>query len=181
AGPRATEDLRTTMAEILAAFRPGRNPVLSRLLRGRRIDRILFAATKADHLHHSQHPQLSAFMQALVHEAQVRADFRGARTQGMSIAALRATTEQTIDHKGNLLNCVRGTLADGKQAAFYPGELPDDPVRLLSDARAGAHKWLDADYQVMRFAPARLKLKPGEGPPHIRLDRAAQFLIGDRL
>ena len=24
-------------------------------------------------------------------------------------------------------------------------------------------------------------LEPGEGPPHIRLDRAAQFLIGDRL
>jgi predicted YcjX-like family ATPase len=24
-------------------------------------------------------------------------------------------------------------------------------------------------------------LKHGEGPPHIRLDRAAEFLIGDRL
>jgi predicted YcjX-like family ATPase len=33
----------------------------------------------------------------------------------------------------------------------------------------------------MNFAPAPLRLKPGEGPPHIRLDRAAQFLIGDRL
>ena len=30
-------------------------------------------------------------------------------------------------------------------------------------------------------APPRLTLAPGEGPPHIRLDRAAQFLIGDRL
>jgi predicted YcjX-like family ATPase len=33
----------------------------------------------------------------------------------------------------------------------------------------------------MNFAPARIALKPGEGPPHIRLDRAADFLIGDRL
>jgi predicted YcjX-like family ATPase len=33
----------------------------------------------------------------------------------------------------------------------------------------------------MNFAPHPLDLKPGEGPPHIRLDRAAQFLIGDRL
>ena len=33
----------------------------------------------------------------------------------------------------------------------------------------------------MRFAPATLSLRPGMGPPHIRLDRAAQFLIGDRL
>ena len=39
----------------------------------------------------------------------------------------------------------------------------------------------DQDYQIMRFAPARLNLRPGDGPPHIRLDRAAEFLIGDRL
>ena len=40
---------------------------------------------------------------------------------------------------------------------------------------------LDADFEAMSFAPAPLTLKPGDGPPHIRLDRAAQFLIGDRL
>jgi predicted YcjX-like family ATPase len=33
----------------------------------------------------------------------------------------------------------------------------------------------------MAFAPARMTLKPGDGPPHIRLDRAAEFLIGDQL
>ena len=45
----------------------------------------------------------------------------------------------------------------------------------------GAERWLDADYKVMRFAPAEISLKPGDGPPHIRLDRAADFLLGDRL
>jgi hypothetical protein len=34
----------------------GRNAFLSSIL-GRRVDRILFAATKADHLHHDQHPR----------------------------------------------------------------------------------------------------------------------------
>ena len=77
---------------------------------------------------------------------------------------------------------MRGTLlGSGKQAAFYPGDLPDDPQRLLAPALEGAEKWLDADYKVMDFAPAPLTLLPGEGPPHIRLDRATQFLIGDRL
>ncbi|MGR3343858.1 MAG: YcjX family protein [Paracoccaceae bacterium] len=181
AGPRAFEDLRRVMAEILGAFRPGRNAILSKLLLGRRVEKILFAATKADHLHHRQHPQLMAIMEALVKDARARADFKGADTAAMSIAALRATVEQTIDHKGAALDCVRGTLASGKQAAFFPGELPSDPAQLLSAARDGAANWLDADYQNMCFAPARLTLKPGEGPPHIRLDRAAQFLIGDRL
>ncbi len=181
-GPQAVEDMRRAMADILSAFRPGRNAFLTRLLRARRVEKILFAATKADHLHHTQHARLMAIMAALTREARDRADFAGAETQAMAIAGLRATTEETVQHDGQSLDCVRGRLlTTGKQAAFYPGELPQDPARLLAPAREGAKQWLDAEYQVMNFAPARLTLKPGEGPPHIRLDRAAQFLIGDRL
>ncbi|MDP5362775.1 MAG: YcjX family protein, partial [Paracoccaceae bacterium] len=86
------------------------------------------------------------------------------------------------DHKDGPLDVVRGRLRDtGKQAAFYPGKLPSDPAHLLAPARAGSDKWLDADYSVMNFAPAVLSRRPGDGPPHIRLDKAAQFLLGDRL
>ncbi|WP_420858261.1 YcjX family protein [Marivivens marinus] len=182
AGPRAVEDLRHAMAEILSAFRPGRNAWLTRLLGGRRVEKILFAATKADHLHHSQHPQLTAIAEALLREAKDRAEFAGADTAAMSIAALRTTVEDRVDHNSAPLDVVRGRLLDsGKVAAFHPGALPDDPAHLLSPARDGAKAWLDEDYAVMQFAPQPLTLKPGDGPPHIRLDKAAQFLIGDRL
>jgi hypothetical protein len=169
------------MADILSAFRPGRNAWLSRLLLGKRVERILFAATKADHLHHQQHQRLTHIMEALTRDARDRASFAGADTTALSMASLRATTEEVRLHDGVELPCVRGTLMDGKQAAFYPGELPDDPLKLLGAARNGAESWLDAEYGFMSFAPAKLTLRPGDGPPHIRLDRAAQFLIGDRL
>ncbi len=182
AGPRAVDDLRAAMADILGAFRPGRNPWLTKWFQGRRVERILFAATKADHLHHSQHAKLTAITEALLREAKDRADFAGARTAAMSIASLRTTVEDTITHDGQQLDVVRGRLLEGgKQAAFYPGALPADPQHLLSPAREGATGWLEADYKVMNFAPSRLTLKPGDGPPHIRLDKAAEFLIGDRL
>lgn len=181
-GPQAVEDMRRAMADILSAFRPGRNAFLSRLFQGRRIDKILFAATKADHLHHEQHPQLTAIAEALLRDAKDRAEFSGAVTQAMSIAALRTTTEDTRTHQGRSLGVVRGQLLGAdKRAAFYPGTLPSDPAHLLGPARAGADGWLDADYEVMSFAPAALTLSPGEGPPHIRLDKAAQFLLGDLL
>jgi predicted YcjX-like family ATPase len=181
-GPRALDDLRTAMAEILGAFNPGRNNFISRIFSGRRVEKILFAATKADHLHHTQHPQLTAITQALLREAKDRADFAGAQTQAMSIAALRTTIEETVDHRDGPLDVVRGRLLDtGKQAAFYPGALPTDPQHLLAPARAGATDWGSGDYKIMRFAPAPLTLRPGEGPPHIRLDKAAEFLIGDLL
>ncbi|KNG94104.1 YcjX family protein [Pseudaestuariivita atlantica] len=181
-GPQAVEDMRRAMADILTAFRPGSNAFLTSILFGKRVEKILFAASKADHLHHQQHPQLQAIMEALTREARDRARFAGAETAAMAIAALRTTTEEMVTHDGAELPCVRGTLLDtGKQAAFYPGALPEDPSHLLTPARDGAEAWLDGDFQVMRFAPAPVTLKPGDGPPHIRLDRAAQFLIGDKL
>ena len=180
-GPQAVEDLRRTMADVLGAFRPGRNGWLTGLLGGKRVEKILFAATKADHLHHAQHPALTAIMAAMLAEAKSRADFAGAVTEALSIAALRCTVEETVERGGEVLEAVRGRLMSGKSAVMYPGQLPGDPARLLSPARKGAERWLDADFGLMSFAPARMSLRPGEGPPHIRLDRAAEFLFGDRL
>lgn len=181
-GPKAVEDLRAAMAEIMRSFRPGKNAFLSQILMGRRVDKILFAATKADHLHHSQHPQLTAIIEALTRDARDRARFAGAQTEAMSIAALRTTEEQRIPHGGRDLDVVRGVLMEsGKTAVLYPGELPSDPSKILGQAREGAEKWLDQDYNIMRFAPVPVNLGAGNGPPHIRLDKAAQFLFGDRL
>ncbi|WBU57978.1 YcjX family protein [Paracoccus sediminicola] len=181
AGPQALEDLRRAMADILSAFNPGRTGWLAQLLGLRRVDRILFAATKADHLHHSQHQRLTRIVTALLREARDRADFAGARTEAIAIAALRATTEDVIRQDGEELPAVRGTLMDGRKAAFYPGELPEDPAALLTPARQGETEWLDGDYAIMNFRPAADTARHGDGPPHIRLDRAAEFLIGDRL
>ncbi|MDE0969051.1 MAG: YcjX family protein [Octadecabacter sp.] len=181
-GPQAVEDMRCAMADILGAFRPGRNNSLTQLFQGRRIDKILFAATKADHLHHHQHPQLTAITQALLRDAKDRAEFLGATTQAMAISALRTTVEEIRSHNGAELGVVRGQLLHSNEhKAFYPGALPSDPTHLLGPARSGTENWLDVDYKVMSFAPMPLTLKPGDGLPHIRLDRAAQFLLGDKL
>ncbi|WP_233499484.1 YcjX family protein [Pararhodobacter sp. CCB-MM2] len=180
-GPMALEDQRRTMAEVLQAFRPGANGFFSSLLRGKRVEKILFAATKADHLHHTQHPRLTALAEAMLREARDRARFSGAETAALSIAALRATVEETRSHAGAEVDLVRGRLTDGRQVAVNAGALPDDPARLLSPAREGADRWLQGDYGVMQFAPPVQSRLPGQGLPHIRLDAAAEFLIGDRL
>lgn len=176
------DDLRGAVAAIFGAFRPGCNAFLTRIFQGRPVEKILFAATKADHLHHSQNGQLTAITRVILRDAKDRADFAGAETDAMSIAALRTTVEETVDHRDGPLNVVRGRLLEnGKQAAFYPGKLPEDPAHLLGPARSGAAEWLDDDYAIMRFAPAPMTLKLGEGPPHIRLYKAAQFFLGGRL
>ena len=68
AGPEALHDLEAALAGILDCFRIGRGTFFSALFRPR-IDRILFAATKADHLHHSSHDRLEAVLRRAVAKA----------------------------------------------------------------------------------------------------------------
>jgi predicted YcjX-like family ATPase len=183
-GPGAVADLRAAMADILGCFRPGENGWLAPIL-GKRVDRILFAATKADHVHHLQHGRMGAILSALLRDSVERARFKGAAAEAMAVASLRATVEQEIRRDGETLPCVRGRLlSTGREAALYPGELPEDPAAVVAEARADAPRdagWLGGELQVMAFAPPVAAGRPGEGPPHIRLDRALEFLLGDRL
>jgi len=186
-GPRALGDLTATMAETLACFRHGQSSWLDRLLGGHRIDRILFAASKADHLHHDQHPRLTALVEAMLAEAANRAAFAGAQVRAVALAAIRATVEQEISREGARIALVRGhRLPDRKEVAIFPGALPTDAAATLATAATALPgqapaDWPDAAYAAIRFAPPRWGGENGDGPPHIRLDAALEFLIGDKL
>jgi predicted YcjX-like family ATPase len=195
-GPEALHDLEAALAGILDCFRIGRSTILSSLFRPR-IDRILFAATKADHLHHLSHDRLEAVLRRAVARAVVRAEATGAEIDVVALAAVRATREAMVARGSDKLPSILGMPAPGESAggevfdgntevATFPGDLPADPEALfngeafqgLSSTEAGK-----ADFRFLRFRPPLLE-RDGDGEPalpHIRLDRALQFLIGDRL
>jgi predicted YcjX-like family ATPase len=187
-GPAALRDLENALAEVLQAFRAGRSSLLSTLFRPR-IDRILFAATKADHLHHTSHDRLEDILRLLTARAIQRAEGVGAAIDVIALAAIRATREAQIRHGGRTMAAIVGVpeagerldgqVFDGQtEAAIFPGELPADPKALFAgDAIALPES--DNDWRFLRFRPPLLA--HGACPPQIRLDRALQFLIGDKL
>jgi predicted YcjX-like family ATPase len=195
-GPEALRDLEAALAGILDCFRVGRSTFLASLFRPR-IDRILFAATKADHLHHASHDRLEAVLRCAVTEAVARAEATGAAIDVVALAAIRATREAMVARGRDKLPSILGTPAKGETAdgqafdgmtevATFPGDLPADPKELF--AGEGAFRGLsstaaeNSDYRFLRFRPPHLESNGGEPTlPHIRLDRALQFLIGDRL
>jgi len=194
AGAGALADLQRSMEAILKCFRPGANTWLSSVL-PRRIDRLLFAATKADHLHHTSHDRLEAILRLVVAKAIARASFAGAEVKVMALAALRATREAEARSGRQRLPCIIGVplpgerlgarLFDGRtEAAVFPGDLPEDPTILTTQTAPPAGR-ADASIHFLRFRPPRITLETpsGEEPalPHIRLDRAIEFLLGDRL
>jgi predicted YcjX-like family ATPase len=187
-GPAAMRDLENALTQVLRAVRAGRSSSLSKIFRPR-VDRILFAATKADHLHHTSHDRLENVLRALTRKAMARAKGVGAEIDVIALAAVRATREALIRHDGQELNAIVGVpelgerigdqLFDGAaEAAVFPGELPQDP-KILFEGDALAMPEADNDLRFVRFRPPIYA--KGSAPPQIRLDRALQFLLGDRL
>jgi len=190
AGGAVVADLERALTDILSCFRPGRANLLTGLIQ-RRIGRILVAATKADHLHHESHDRLQAIVRRLVERAIERADFSGADIDVLAMAAVRATSEATVTQGKETLPVIVGTPLKGEkidgevfdgetETAIFPGDLPKNPNAIFEKSFAQD----DPAIRFVRFRPPRLE-RTAEGLtlslPHIRLDRALQFLIGDRL
>jgi uncharacterized protein len=192
-GSEAIADLESALAAILSAFRLGRSNWLTGLVL-RQIDRILFAATKADHLHHEDHDRLEAILARIVERAIERAKFSGTEIEIIALASVRATREGSLTQHGERLPAIIGTplpgeTVDGRtfdgqsEIAMFPGDLPTDPLAIF-DRGSENSDGLATDLRFVRFRPPQLE-RTAEGLllslPHIRLDRALEFLIGDRL
>ena len=190
-GGAALADLEATLAAVLSTFRTG-GPGLLAFLRPRRIDRILLAATKADHVPRSSHDRLETILAGLTARATQRARLTGADVKAMGLAALKATQEAELKRDGIQAALVGVPLPgerignqifDGRQrAALYPGDLP----RTLEEALAvETVAEAERDVSLVRFRPCRVASDTADGSaslwPHIRLDRALEYLIGDRL
>ena len=187
-GPAAVRDLENALTDVLRAFRSGRASRFASIFRPR-VDRILFAATKADHLHHTSHDRLEAILRALTAKAIARAEGVGAEIDVIALAAIRATREAQIRHAGETLDAIIGVPEKGEtiggqvfdgvvEAAVFPGELPADPNAIF-EGDAIARPEADNDWRFVRFRPPLVAR--GQPAPQIRLDRAMQFLFGDRL
>jgi predicted YcjX-like family ATPase len=196
AGPDAMSDLERALTEILGCFRPGRRSFLTDFF-SHRIDRILIAATKADQIHHESHDRLQAIVRRLAERAVARANFAGADVDVLAMAAVRATREGTASQGRETLPVIIGTPLPGEtiggekfdgetETAIFPGDLPARPESAFEHAQPshGAARHLEPLIRFVRFRPPKIE-RTAEGVslslPHIRLDRALQFLIGDRL
>ncbi|HWM32498.1 MAG TPA: YcjX family protein, partial [Methyloceanibacter sp.] len=188
-GAEAVNDLERAMTEILECFRTGANSLWSSLF-APRIDRIVLAATKADHLHQQSHDRLEAILARLTGRAMARAEYAGAEMKVLAMAAVRATREGEAKRGGETLPCIIGyplagetigrrTFDGNEEFAIFPGDLPKDPDLALK----GWHTE-HGEMRFVRFRPPNPVPLPSGGfaPfPNIRLDRAIETLIGDHL
>lgn len=170
AGPESIADLGRALDDVLSCFKTGGFSWLWPF--DSRIRRVLFAATKADHVPREGHDALVALLEELLQASRGRVAFSGAEIRSAALASIRATQEVDITRNGGTLRCVSGIIAPGgKPVAAYPGPVPKSLAEARGDGRLGAQGFLP---------PASLA-DSSQGWPHIRLDTALQFLIGGDL
>ncbi|MBF0628075.1 MAG: YcjX family protein [Magnetococcales bacterium] len=172
-GPTAFADMHASLEAILENFRRGPSSLLTRLF-SPRIDRLLFAATKADYVAANQHHQMERLLRRLVARSANDASFLGVEIQSQAMAALRCTRTVAREHNGRRLSFVQGTpKGRERETLLFPGEIPE----ILPEPE----EWDTHRFHFMEFEPRRPPDAEGPTPPHIRLDQAIEFLLGDKL
>lgn len=170
-GPDAFNDMRMALTQLMRSFHYGKRTLLRRVF-SPCIDKLLFAASKADHVTPDQHANLVSLLQQLVQEAWQNAAFEGIKMDCIGLASIQATESGIVEYQGEYLPALKGhRLSDGAPLTFYPGEVPQ---RLPN-----AEFWHKQGFSFEDFRPRPNMID--QPLPHIRMDSALEFLLGDKL
>jgi predicted YcjX-like family ATPase len=174
AGREAFDDTRLAIEAIMESFRYGAGGILMRLLRGARIDKVLLAATKADHVPEVQRDHLAALLRNMAALPALDVVGANATIDVAAIASVISTEEDTQEIDGQRVQVVVGRpVGNAKKAKFFVGNVPIRPPR------AGA--WGQPFLNIPVFEPPAIDVLPIDGIAHINLDVALDYLVGDRL
>jgi len=170
-GETCFDDMKLALTGILQSFNYGRSGFLRRLF-SPRIDRVLFASTKADHVTANQHHNLDRFLELIIEDAQRDMGFEGIDSRCMAIASLRSTQAAEAQVDGQTLSCLRGWRKEnGEEVALFPGEVPIELPR--------REDWTQERFRFIDFAPRRLPHNALLPSHHIRLDQLLEYMTGD--
>lgn len=164
-------DMQEGLQQLFKNFHYGKRNLLHRLF-SPQIDKLMFIATKADHITSDQLPNLISLMRQLVQEGGRYVEYEGIETEYTAIAAIRATQQVIVNQNGQSFRALQGVRSSDKQKVIiYPGTVPN---RLPP-----AEFWQKQHFDFDQFEPQ--PLTSGESISHLRMDAVLQFLLGDKF
>lgn len=164
-------EMKTGLQQLFKHFHYGNRSLFSRLFSSN-IDKLLFVATKADHITSDQLPNLESLMRQLVQEGGRHAEFEGIDTGYQAISAIRATDPVIATQNGQSFKAIRGVRSsDKKLVTLYPGSVPNR----LPDI----NYWQNHRFEFDQFEPKKIDFD--QPIPHLRMDAVLQFLLADRF
>lgn len=169
-GVEVLDEQAEVINQLLSFFNYGKSNVFKRLF-SPKIDKLLFAANKSDHVSSEHHQDLALLLNDLVQKSANQLTFSGVQLESMAMSSVCGTQSKQVKQQGKLLHCVYGKPLNEENWLTY---LPPQPPR----HRLTKAQWPKAGFEFLSFAPlpsADNQLR------HIRLDHVLQFLIGDKV
>jgi len=175
AGPESFHDMRRALRDVLPSFNRGSGSLLARLF-GSRTEKVLFAATKADHVTANQFHNLRLLLRAMMADDLGNLPIAADEADFAALSAIKCTANRRVMYQGQQITVLEGIIRgrdDPEQ--LYPGEIPE---HLPSE-----DDWRSERFRFYDFRPPDLEgaspQASSRGIPHVHLDRALQFLTGD--
>ena len=171
AGAESFADMRRALAGVLQSFARDDEGLLARLFRSR-TEKVLFAATKADHVTANQFHNLRLLLRAMVADDTGQLPAVGAETDFAALSAIKCTANRRVLYQGQQITVLEGVIKGRRETEqLFPGEIPEHLPT--------PEDWAADRFRFYDFVPPSLARDRARGIPHIHLDKALQFLIGD--
>ena len=171
-GAASFTDLQNALAMTMQSFQYGQAGVLTRLF-SPKIDRLLFAATKADHVTPDQHNALVSLLNKLVYQTKQSLNFDAVKMKTIALASIQATKVGKSQYQGKQIPVIQGYEINSEQlTTLFPGSVPAQiPTRQY---------WQEQAFNFIHFLPYQ-SITAEQSLAHLRMDQALQFLLGDKL
>jgi predicted YcjX-like family ATPase len=173
-GQAAFTDMQAALATAAAALRwrwswTEAAASLARLQRPPRIvSRVVFAASKSDHVGERQRDNLATLLRRIAEPAaKVPATY-------LPLASVLCTEDTTMRLGDRAVSAVIGhQIGERARARSYPGEVPSTPPN--------ARFWAEPFYALPDFQPVQLPQAGRAGVPNLNLDAVLLALLDDVL
>ncbi len=166
------EDMRYSIKKILENFTYGKNNFLTKLF-GVKIEKVIFAATKADLIPKNQIEEYKKLLEDMIFEIKRELDVEHIDTDVTVIASIKCADTVYAKIKGEKVACLKGVLeGEDTPSIHYPGELP----KSLREEDL----W-NREFKFPNFKPPRFPDTNTKAPPHIRMDRIIYDILKDKL
>ncbi|MFT2091348.1 YcjX family protein [Paraglaciecola sp. 2405UD69-4] len=164
------QDLQKAIDWLLGSFQYGSSSILNRLFQPK-IDRLVFAASKADHVTPDQQGNLVKLLESMLRSARKNIQFNGVKTESTAVASIKTSRTGLGELEGDNIQVLQGQNNLGKTITLFPGEVPQ--------ACPPASFWDAQNFEFPNFMPPLLG--GSHSLPHIRVDQVLEFLLADKL
>lgn len=168
-GKETYTNINDTFEVLLNNFNYGNNNILTRIF-SPNIDKVIFAATKADQVTFDEQKNLLSLLKSMVTSASRKVRGEGTNCQYMVLSSIKATQCKVINYEGKDLQVLSTDYSD--QKSYYPGEIPP----------SWSQESMEAYQQYFKFKELRPpKINIGEPIPNMNMDILLQYILGDKL